>query len=197
MADPIPLSAPDGTGSPALVVEPPVVRWALSWRADPHARDIADRHYNRQTVGAPQFVPPGRCLVLTTPHALWITSWPLAQYVKHAWAGAWLCSAFRNERPDLARSSELIVEVVAATRARFGNPPAIGMVTFVDPKKVRHKRDPGRCFLRAGFRREGATKGGLLAFVLAPDAMPPPAFARGAQPGLCGVDVETVRGWSG
>ena len=88
-------------------VEPPLLpvmpsgvehRWRRSWRADPEARVIADRHYNRQSVGSPQFVPPGRCLVLlaTTGTALWITSWPLAAYVRHAWGGAWMCSAFRN-----------------------------------------------------------------------------------------------------
>lgn len=38
--------------------------WQLSDRADPEARRIADRHYNRQKPGTPQFVPPGRCLVL-------------------------------------------------------------------------------------------------------------------------------------
>lgn len=38
--------------------------WRLSWRADPRARPLADRHYNRQRIGAAQFVPPGRCLVL-------------------------------------------------------------------------------------------------------------------------------------
>jgi len=104
------------------------VRWAVSYRASPRGRRIADRHYNRQKVGAPQFVPPGACLVLVTEcgKALWITSWPLAEYVKHAWAGAWVCSAFRNEGAGL--SSELIIE-------------------------VRRKRDPGRCFLRAGFTR--------------------------------------------
>ncbi len=37
--------------------------WHISHRADPFARDIADRHYNRQKIGSPQFVPPGRCLV--------------------------------------------------------------------------------------------------------------------------------------
>lgn len=100
------------------------MRWSLSWRADPVARDIADRHYNRQSVGSPQFVPPGRCLVLVAPGALWITSWPFAEYVKHAWAGAWVCSAFRNERPELARSSDLIRDALAATVARFGPPPA-------------------------------------------------------------------------
>lgn len=157
-------------------------RWSLSWRADPVARDIADRHYNRQSIGAPQFVPPGRCLVLTAPGALWITSWPFAEYVKHAWAGAWVCSAFRNERPDLARSSDLIRDAVAATLARFGPSPAIGMVTFVDASKVRHKRDPGRCFVRAGFEHVGETKEhGLLAFVLTPGRMPAPMAAVGSQ----------------
>ena len=29
--------------------------------------------------------------------ALWVTSFPFAQYVRHQWAGAWVCSAFRNE----------------------------------------------------------------------------------------------------
>jgi hypothetical protein len=77
----------------------------FSWRTDPLARVLADRHYNRQSVGAQDFAPPGRCLVLRTPaaDAFWITSWPFAEYVQHAWAGAWVCSAFRNESP--ARSS--------------------------------------------------------------------------------------------
>ncbi len=119
-------------------------RWALSWRADPHGAAIADRHYNRQKIGAAQFVPPGRCLVLTTPTALWVTSWPLPEYVQHAWAGAWMCSAFRNEGPDL--SSSLITEAVAATRWTWPAVPDLGMVTFVDPTKTRPKRDPGRCF---------------------------------------------------
>ena len=50
-------------------------------------------------------------------------------------------------------SSDLIREAVAATRAEWGEPPPGGTVTTIDPHKVRHKRDPGRCFLRAGFRR--------------------------------------------
>lgn len=72
--------------------------WHLSNRADPSARDVADRHYNRQKTGAAQFVPPGRCLVLTAPGpCLWVTSWPFAEFVRHKWAGAWVCSAFRRE----------------------------------------------------------------------------------------------------
>lgn len=156
--------------------------WALSWRADPHARQLADRHYNRQKIGAAQFVPPGRCLVLTTPDAFWITSWPFAEYVKHAWAGAWVCSAFRNEGSDL--SSTLVTAAVAASRWRWPDVPDLGMVTFVDPSKTRRKRDPGRCFRKAGFEPVGFTKGGLVALQLLPDAMPEPLSPTGVEPTL-------------
>lgn len=153
------------------------MRWQLSDRADPAAAQIADRHYNRQKIGSPQFVPPGRCVVLRTPEAdaFWVTSWPFAEYVKHAWPGAWICSAFRNESPHL--SSNLIREAVSATLAIWPEPPALGMVTFVDTTKVRHKRDPGRCYLKAGFHRVQNTKGGLVALQLLPDEMPDPAAA--------------------
>ena len=157
------------------------MRWQLSDRFEPATRHIADRHYNRQKIGAPQFAPPGRCVILRTPEAdaFWVTSWPFAEYVKHAWPGAWVCSAFRNESPHL--SSELIVEAVAATLSIWSEPPDLGMVTFVDAAKVRHKRDPGRCYLRAGFLNIGKTKGGLIALQLLPEAMPDSEPALGSQ----------------
>lgn len=163
--------------------------WALSHRFDPAAAALADRHYNRQKVGSPQFVPPGRCLVLLTPEAdaLWVTSWPFAEYVRHAWAGAWVCSLFRNESARL--SSELIREAVACTRWRFGEPPPEGFVTFVDRDKTRRKRDPGRCYRKAGWRPVGETKGGLVALHLAPEAMPDPAPPLGAQLAIAEVAV--------
>ena len=37
--------------------------WHMSHRADPAAKRLADRHYNRQKPNSPQFVPPGSCLV--------------------------------------------------------------------------------------------------------------------------------------
>lgn len=169
------------------------MRWLLSDRFDPPARRIADRHYNRQKVGSPQFVPPGRCVVLRTPEAdaFWVTSWPFAEYVKHAWPGAWVCSAFRNESTHL--SSELVTEAVAATLSVWPDPPALGMVTFVNAAKVRHKRDPGRCFLRAGFLRVGETKGGLVALQLLPEDMPEAEPALGTQEVLAvGVDRQAA-----
>lgn len=141
--------------------------WELSHRADPEARLIADRHYNRQKPGTRQFVPPGRCLVLKRPDAFWVTSWPFAEYVKHAWAGAWVCSAFRNE--GLVRSSLLIEEAVRLSREKWPDVPDLGMVTFVDSGKVRQKRHPGYCYLMAGFEYVGRTKGGLIALQLSAD----------------------------
>src|SRR5882672_7983641 len=110
-----------------------MMKWIVSHRFDSDVLPLADRHYNRRKVGSPQFMPPGRCVVLLTPgeDALWGTSWPFAQYVKHAWPGAWVNSIFRNESTDVA--SELIRAAVAATRSTFGDPPPIGMVTFINP----------------------------------------------------------------
>lgn len=150
--------------------------WSLSHRADKAALPLADRHYNRQKIGSPQFVPPGRCLVLLAPDteggALWVTSWPFAQYVKHAWAGAWMNSLFRRESGPVA--SEMIREAVAITRWHYGEPPPLGMVTFIDRGKVHRKRDFGRCYRKAGFEVAGETKGGLLVLQMLPEQMPEP-----------------------
>lgn len=155
--------------------------WRLSHRADPEAVRLADRHYNRQHVGSPQFVPPGRCVVLCAldGNAVWVTSWPFAEYARHAWAGAWVNSLFRNEGAGL--SSDLILHAIAATRWVWGDAPPLGMITFVDAGQVRHKRDPGRCYRKAGFRHVGFTKGGLHAFQLLGADMPPPQAPTGAQ----------------
>lgn len=163
------------------------MNWQASHRADPRALPIADSHYNRQKIGSPQFVPPGRCLVLLTSNAdaLWVSSYPFAEYVKHAWAGAWVNSLFCNRGQVL--SSDLIREAIAITRSVYDIPP-LGMVTFIDPTKVRKKRDFGRCYFKAGFRRaicpnhmikvddcascNGKTKGGLIALQMLPLDMP-------------------------
>ena len=154
--------------------------WQRSHRFDERSRLLADRHYNRRKIGSPQFMPPGRCCVFyaetETGEAFWGSAWPFAQYVRHAWAGAWMCTAFRNE--GAALSSDLIIQAVAATRAHWGEPPALGMVTFVDTKKTRPKRSPGYCYLRAGFIYVGETKAGLKAFQLLPSDMPPPEPCR-------------------
>lgn len=163
------------------------MRWWLSHRAERRARALADRHYSRQKIGAAGFVPPGRCLVLVTQQptdAYWVTSYPYAEYVRHEWAGALICSAYRSEGSHL--SSEAIREAVACTLWRWAAPP-LGMVTFVDPSKIAGfiRRTPGGpvlewgySFQKAGFRYCGWTKGGLFALRLAPEDMPLPTAPR-------------------
>jgi hypothetical protein len=119
--------------------------------------------------------------------AIWVTSWPFGEYVKHRWPGAWVCSAFRNEGAGTA--SDLIRSAVAATCWRYGAPPALGMVTFLDRRKVRPIKQRGhntwgRTWLLAGFEPDGETEGGLLAFRLPPSRMPPAAAPIGAQASL-------------
>lgn len=116
--------------------------------------------------------------MLLTPcqRAFWVTSFPFAEYVKHAWAGAWVCSAFRSEGAGLA--SDLIRSAVAATRFHFGDPPDLGMITFIDRKKVKPSKRRGQSvwgltYEKAGFRHVGFTKGGLMAWQLLPLDMPP------------------------
>jgi len=144
--------------------------WRLSDRADPAALPLADRHYNRQKIGSPQFVPPGRCFVLLTEDrsALWVTSWPLAKFVQHAWAGAWVNSLFRRESSP-HRASDLIRWAVSHTRYRWPDVPDLGIVTFVDAGKIENDGFAGWCYIRAGWSFVGHTDGGLRAFQQLPD----------------------------
>jgi hypothetical protein len=168
------------------------VIWHLSTRARDDSRQLADRHYNRQKPGTPQFVPTGSCLVLHAgeigePQALWVTSWPRAEYVRHKWPGAWINSLFRNEGAGL--SSDLIRQAVAATRAHYGEPPSLGMVTFVNAAKTATRRSsrsaPGECYRRAGFQEVGRTKvNSLIVLQLLPEDMPPAHPFEGQQIGL-------------
>jgi hypothetical protein len=164
--------------------------WLLSHRCDPKGRRLADRHYSRQKIGAVGFVKPSSCLVLVSEdfNALWVTTFPIADYVKHDWAGAWECATFRNEGDRL--SSELIKEALSATVWKYGTPPALGMITFVDPRKVEGTFTRiggekvltwGYCFQKAGFEFEGWTKGGLFVLRLKAERLPQAQPPKNAQ----------------
>lgn len=153
--------------------------WRASHRFDRPAVALADRHYNRQKPGSPQFMPPGSCRVLLAENkrSVFGLSFPKPEYVKHAWAGAWICSIFRNENAG-PRASDQIRDAIAIMQTLYAV-PELGCVTFVDPRKVpgileRGERIKGFCFYKAGFRPAGETKKGLLAWQLLPADMPPP-----------------------
>lgn len=153
--------------------------WRASHRFHTPARLLADRHYNRQKPGSPQFMPPGSCRVLIANNgkAVFGLSFPKPEFVKHAWAGAWICSIFRNEEAG-PLASDMIRDALSVMRTLLPESP-LGCVTFVDPKKVpgipvRGERIKGFCFHMAGFKAVGETKKGLIAWQLVPGAMPAP-----------------------
>jgi hypothetical protein len=115
-------------------------------------------------------------LVAQNSKAVFGLSFPIAKYVKHAWAGAWVVSIFRNEGSG-PLASDMIREAMAHMQTEY-EVPELGCVTFVDPKKVpgimeRGERIKGFCFHKAGFRAVGETKGGLIAWQMLPREMPP------------------------
>jgi len=127
-----------------------------SHRADPELCLLADRHYSRGRIGAPQFMPPGRTLVLRNADASVVFGWlwclPGMRYDKQ---DGYCCTIFRNESERL--SSEIILEAEAAAIAKWG---PNRMFTYVDPSKIASP-NPGYCFKQAGYRRIGYSQSGL------------------------------------
>lgn len=70
------------------------------------------------------------------------------------------CAIFRNEGASL--SSDLIREADDLAWQRWTDEPR--HFTYIDASEVRHKRDPGRCFIKAGWRKCGVSANGKLLF---------------------------------
>lgn len=81
------------------------------WRA----RELADRHYSRQTVGARDFMSAGRVFVLVTHCGRAV--WGAVENKDPSGALRWRVSIFRNEGAGL--SSVLIREATDRTYARL------------------------------------------------------------------------------
>lgn len=135
--------------------------WHRVTRCDVPGRELADDHYSRQTVGARDFTPPGRTLVLRTDDERAV--WAVVENLDPIGAVRWRCTIFRNTAPERWLSSDLVREATARTRAywiaHFGALPTVPLETEIDPAKVLPKRDPGWCFLRAGWVRVAERRG--------------------------------------
>lgn len=69
----------------------------------------------------------------------------------------------------------MIQQAVAVTRWIWPDIPEQGIITFVDRKKTRQKKDPGYCYQMAGWSICGKTKSlGLTALSMKPTDMPEP-----------------------
>lgn len=155
----VPLQLEDGVVSGVVRrLFPDPNPWAPVHLQDPRARRLADRHYSRQTPGARDMLPPGRRLLMLTEDAGAV--WGVCENMDPAGRWHWRVSLFRRESG--LRSSDLISLATESTIAywlsRYGGLPAVPLTTEVDPAAVRRKRDPGRCFRRAGWEVIGPTR---------------------------------------
>jgi hypothetical protein len=140
--------------------------WLLVRDGNDTGRAIFDQHYSRYHYADGRkpllYVGPGQKMVLITPDALAMFVW--RKFISMDHQNGVSCAVFRNEGPTL--SSDLIQSAELLAWDRW---PGERLYTYVDPAKVRHKRDPGRCFLRAGWRHSGWSKGGLRILEHLPD----------------------------
>lgn len=135
--------------------------WYVTKDGDKSCLWLYRRHYSakkayRDGRKRSQFVGPGEHIVLRTYDADALFVWrkyiddtiPKQEGVE--------CSVFRNEGSLL--SSELIRQADAIADFCW---PGERHYTYVNPQAVR-SANPGYCFVAAGWRRCGKTKGGLL-----------------------------------
>jgi hypothetical protein len=121
-------------------------RLIQSHRFDPELCMLADRHYSRGTVGAPQFAPPSEDLILRDALGEVVFGWSLQQFRMDEFAGQLNCFIFRNE--SRRQSSDIILEAEQEAVRKWGPMSAF---TYIDPARIASV-NPGYCFKKAGWR---------------------------------------------
>jgi hypothetical protein len=124
--------------------------WHEVSKCDRDAIAFAQPHYSIQTPNSKELGPPGQKIILmgSDGKALWGSHRPApwANIKRMDGFEGHSCFIFRNAGGPL--SSTIIREAVAITAAKWG---IAAFITYVAIDKVKHKRDPGRCFIKAGF----------------------------------------------
>lgn len=142
--------------------------WLVRRDGDATGLALYERHYSayRYADGRRRrlFVGPGHKLVLVTPCARALCVW--RRFIDASGQRGVNCAAFRNEGAGL--SSTLLRAAMALAWQRW---PGERLYTYVDPRRIL-SRNPGYCFLRAGWRRCGRTKGGLHVLEALPGPLP-------------------------
>lgn len=128
--------------------------WLATIDGDGLGRAIFHRHYSyrpyRDGRRPKLFVGPGEKIVLLGVNCVALFVWRKFKS-KDRQKGV-NCAVFRNE--SCHRSSDMILEAMAIAWQRW---PGERLYTYVNPRKVR-STNPGYCFIKAGWRRCGATK---------------------------------------
>lgn len=132
--------------------------WWLTKDGDRACLALYERHYSayRYADGRTRrlFVGPGEKVVLRTDAGDAFFIW--RRFIDASGQQGINCAAFRNEGAH--RSSELIRQADAIADCLW---PDCRHYTYVDSTRVA-SRNPGYCFLAAGWQRCGFTKGGLI-----------------------------------
>jgi hypothetical protein len=142
------------------------VHWIETDKGDPRCRELADRHYTRQTIGHPLWTRPGWNFVLfyrqqngrSAVFCWWRPKWESGLIGTERKDGLRCieCSIFRNE--TRVRSSDLIREAIQCLYTwehAYDVSWPDGIITGVNSEKTKQGRSidslPGECFRRAGF----------------------------------------------
>lgn len=132
--------------------------WWLTRDGDRDCLRLYERHYSRYRYRdgrrQSQFVGPGEKVVLRTERADALFVW--RKFIDDSGQQGVNCAVFRNESTH--RSSDLIRQADAIADCLW---PDCRHYTYVDAARVR-SANPGWCFICAGWKRCGRTKGGLL-----------------------------------
>ena len=132
--------------------------WWLTKDGDLDCLEMYERHYSayRYVDGRERklFVGPGEKVVLRTAGADAVFVW--RKFIDDSGQDGINCAVFRNE--SQYRSSDLIRQADAIADCLW---PRERHYTYVNAARVK-SRNPGYCFLKAGWRRCGRTKSGLI-----------------------------------
>ena len=132
--------------------------WIIGQDGEPELRALYDRHYSsykyRDGRKPKKFVGPGEYIALTLPNRTALFVW--RKFRDGSGQSGVNCSVFRNESPHL--SSDLIREADAIADYCW---PRERHYTYVRAAAVKSK-NPGWCFICAGWKRQGYTKGNLV-----------------------------------
>jgi hypothetical protein len=139
-----------------MTLPPPI--WWLTKDGDLDCLDLYQRHYSRRRYRDGRrtrlFTGPGRKVVLRTESADAMFVW--RKFIDDSGQQGINCAVFRNESAH--RSSDLICQADAIADCLW---PHSRHYTYVNTERVA-SRNPGFCFLKAGWRRCGYTPKGLL-----------------------------------
>lgn len=135
-------------------------KWIAVKDGDPRAVALYNRHYSARKGKIDRvrygFSGQGESLILLTVDCQALFGWRKQSIHDDDQDGV-NCFVFRREG-GLELASDLIKDAIQWAYTKWGNER---LYTYIDSRKIRHKRDPGRCFLKAGFRKCGTSKSGL------------------------------------